>query len=102
ATGNFAENRVFQPLPAQQQAGMLSQMFGDVWARTGRPYLPDPGQWHGDGALGEYKGKFMSGQMVLRGGSCATPRSHMRVTYRNFFHAEERWQFTGIRLAEVG
>jgi ergothioneine biosynthesis protein EgtB len=103
ATGNFADARVFHPLPIrQQQDSGVSQMLGDVWEWTGSAYLPYPGYVQGEGALGEYNGKFMSGQMVLRGGSCATPRSHIRVTYRNFFHAEERWQFTGIRLAEAG
>jgi ergothioneine biosynthesis protein EgtB len=101
ATGNFAEDRVFHPLPIRQQAGVLSQMLGDVWEWTGSAYLPYPGYRPAEGALGEYNGKLMSGQMVLRGGSCATPRVHIRVTYRNFFHAEERWQFTGIRLAEA-
>lgn len=101
ATGNFAEDRVFHPLPIRQKSGRVSQMLGDVWEWTGSAYLPYPGYRPAAGALGEYNGKFMSGQMVLRGGSCATPRSHIRVTYRNFFHAEERWQFTGIRLADT-
>jgi ergothioneine biosynthesis protein EgtB len=100
--GNFVDNRVLDPLPWQPQDGKLAQMLGDVWEWTGSAYLPYPGYWQGDGALGEYNGKFMSGQMVLRGGSCATPRSHIRLTYRNFFHPQERWQFTGIRLAELG
>jgi ergothioneine biosynthesis protein EgtB len=101
AAGNFAEDRIFRPLPVRQLDGVLTQMLGDVWEWTGSAYLPYPGYWQGEGAIGEYNGKFMSGQMVLRGGSCATPRSHIRVTYRNFFHAEERWQFTGIRLAQA-
>ena len=97
-TGNFVDNQHFHPMPAVPQAGMLAQMLGDVWEWTGSAYLPYPGYRQGAGALGEYNGKFMVDQMVLRGGSCATPRSHIRVSYRNFFPACERWQFTGIRL----
>ena len=98
--GNFVETHNFHPMPAPQQEGTLVQMLGDVWEWTGSAYLPYPGYRQGPGALGEYNGKFMVDQMVLRGGSCATPRSHIRVTYRNFFPAYERWQFTGIRLAD--
>ena len=98
--GNFVETHNFHPMPAPQQEGTLVQMLGDGWEWTGSAYLPYPGYRQGPGALGEYNGKFMSDQMVLRGGSCATPRSHIRVTYRNFFPAYERWQFTGIRLAD--
>jgi ergothioneine biosynthesis protein EgtB len=100
APGSFAEDGVFHPRPAAPASDGPVQMFGDVWEWTGSPYRPYPGYRPPAGALGEYNGKFMANQMVLRGGSCATPRSHIRATYRNFFVPQARWQFAGIRLAK--
>lgn len=99
-TGNFMDDGWLHPRPAHEGVG-LRQLFGDVWEWTGSAYLPYPGYRAPAGALGEYNGKFMCNQMVLRGGSCATSRDHVRATYRNFFYPHERWQFQGFRLAET-
>ena len=99
--GNFVEDETFHPraLSTSGNDRRLDQMFGNVWEWTRSAYSPYPGYRALPGALGEYNGKFMCNQYVLRGGSCATSRSHIRRTYRNFFQPEKRWQFTGIRLA---
>ena len=97
--GNFAESGLLHPTGMNQQQSGFAQMFGDVWEWTSSAYSPYPRYKPPAGALGEYNGKFMSSQMVLRGGSCVTPRSHIRATYRNFFPPNARWQFSGIRLA---
>jgi ergothioneine biosynthesis protein EgtB len=98
--GKFADAGYLHPAVLQTEEEGLQQMFGEVWQWTQSSYAPYPGYKPLPGALGEYNGKFMCNQYVLRGGSCATSRSHFRKTYRNFFHANERWQFTGIRLAK--
>jgi ergothioneine biosynthesis protein EgtB len=99
AQGHFADARLLQPRPASASAPGLQQIFGDVWEWTRSSYLPYPGFRPWAGAVGEYNGKFMVNQTVLRGGSCATPRGHVRASYRNFFPSTARWQFSGLRLA---
>ena len=97
--GGFLEDDRLGPAPLEAPAPGPAQLFGEVWEWTGSAYLPYPGYRPPAGAIGEYNGKFMSGQMVLRGGSCLSPGSHLRATYRNFFRPEARWQVSGIRLA---
>ena len=97
--GNFVENKNFHPVPVLEESNGSEQMYGDVWEWTRSSYSPYPGYKTLPGALGEYNGKFMSNQMVLRGGSCVTSKTHIRKTYRNFFPPNARWQFMGIRLA---
>jgi ergothioneine biosynthesis protein EgtB len=103
--GNFVESGSWRPAAEPADAGAATapaprQMFGDVWEWTASPYVAYPGFRTAPGAVGEYNGKFMNGQYVLRGGSCASPRSHLRASYRNFFQPGLRWQFSGLRLAE--
>jgi formylglycine-generating enzyme required for sulfatase activity len=102
--GTFVDSERFHPAPAGPPTSMTgikapAQMLGDVWQWTRSQYLPYPGYVAPPGALGEYNGKFMCNQFVLRGASCATPKSHARATYRNFFPPDARWQFSGVRLA---
>jgi len=98
--GNFVEEQHLHPIPSRQTGSRdLAQMFGDVWEWTQSSYSPYPGYAAAKDAIGEYNGKFMCNQYVLRGGSCATSQTHIRRTYRNFFAPDKRWQFMGIRLA---
>ena len=97
--GNFAAQGLFHPRQAGADGNRLAQLFGDVWEWTASSYSPYPGYQPAAGAIGEYNGKFMSNQMVLRGGSCVSDAAHIRATYRNFFYPGDRWQFSGARLA---
>ena len=97
-TGNLFEANLLHPAAAPRGVG-VTQMFGDVWEWTQSPYVAYPRYRPLSGALGEYNGKFMCNQLVLRGGSCVTPASHIRASYRNFFYPQARWQFMGVRLA---
>jgi ergothioneine biosynthesis protein EgtB len=98
--GHFVDDEHWHPAPVAGDG--LLQMSGDVWEWTASAYLPYPGFRAPEGAVGEYNGKFMCNQMVLRGGSCASSASHLRSTYRNFFYPHMRWQFSGLRLADDG
>ena len=98
--GNLATTGRFHPAPTGEPDGSLRQLFGDVWEWTSSSYNSYPGFTPAEGAVGEYNGKFMVNQYVLRGGSCTTPGGHVRSTYRNFFPTHSRWMFSGLRLAK--
>jgi formylglycine-generating enzyme required for sulfatase activity len=101
--GNMLESEAYHPRPACLSAsGSLQQLLGDAWEWTSSPYSAYPGYRPPAGLEGEYNGKFMCNQMVLRGGSCATPATHIRQSYRNYFAPQARWQFSGLRLARDG
>jgi formylglycine-generating enzyme required for sulfatase activity len=98
--GNLMDRGAFHPEAAANKGGSLQQMIGDVWEWTASPYAAYPGFHPLAGVVGEYNGKFMANQMVLRGGAAITPAGHVRLSYRNFFPPGSRWAFGGIRLAE--
>lgn len=102
-TGHFADFGSYSPKPSSgNSSGPIRQIYGDVWEWTSSPYVAYHGFKSLPGAVGEYNGKFMNGQYILRGGSCVTPLGHVRPSYRNFFYPHQRWQFTGLRLAANG
>jgi ergothioneine biosynthesis protein EgtB len=101
-TGNLADMETFHPRPAGPSTGTLRQAYGDCWEWTSSAYLPYPGFHPAAGAIGEYNGKFMSNQMVLRGGCALTSPAHARASYRNFFPPGARWALSGVRLADGG
>jgi ergothioneine biosynthesis protein EgtB len=98
--GNLLDSGVLQPVAAAPKGPAVRQLFGDVWEWCSSPYAPYPGFKPLEGSLGEYNGKFMCNQLVVRGGSCVTPPGHVRATYRSFFYPHDRWQFLGFRLAK--
>lgn len=98
-SGQFVETGIYQPLTVRGETA-LQGMFGGVWEWTSSSYSPYPGFFAAEGAIGEYNGKFMCNQLVLRGGSCVSSQTHLRASYRNFFYPRDRWQFSGIRLAK--
>jgi ergothioneine biosynthesis protein EgtB len=102
ASGNLADTETFHPRAAGPSTGHLRQVYGDCWEWTSSAYLAYPGYHPPAGAIGEYNGKFMSGQMVLRGGCALTPPGHARLSYRNFFPPGARWALSGVRLADGG
>ena len=101
-SGNFLDSGLLRPRPAERPGLGMRQLFGDAWEWTRSGYEPYPGYHPAAGALGEYNGKFMVNQIILRGGSCLTPPGHVRASYRNFWPPETRFQMTGMRLAKDG
>ena len=98
--GNLLDSGFLHPAASDGRASSPAQLFGDVWEWCASAYAPYPGFKPLAGSLGEYNGKFMCNQLVVRGGSCVTPRDHIRPTYRSFFYPHDRWQFLGFRIAK--